>query len=153
MIICLRLGHSTTGRWGSPMVHACTFNFTLHCTGPYWCAQDNIAVTYSACTTAPGLISVSKLVAITYTTALSLTIDPPSHLKASRVYLFSGTLDSVVVPGGCASLSRPHPLPALLVWMYMCTCIAYTLYGTVLTGVLNSVEPGTSNRDTFSCPL
>ena len=47
----------------------------------------------------PELISVDKLVTITYTTALSDTIDKPSHLANDRVYLFSGTKDTVVNSG------------------------------------------------------
>ncbi len=44
-------------------------------------------------------INVAELVTITHTTALTATIDLPEHLKGDRVYLFSGTKDSVVVPG------------------------------------------------------
>lgn len=44
-------------------------------------------------------IDVSELVSITYGTSLTGTIDLPSNLKMDRVYLFSGTKDTVVVPG------------------------------------------------------
>jgi len=54
----------------------------------------------------PELISVSELVAITYTTAVSKTIDKPSHLANDRVYLFSGSLDSVVDPGVVKKLAE-----------------------------------------------
>ena len=47
----------------------------------------------------PVAICVSELVSITYEASLTGTIDPPSHLKDSRVYLFSGTHDTAVVPG------------------------------------------------------
>ena len=53
----------------------------------------------SACMLHPELILTAELVSITYTTALTATIDSPSHLKGDRVYLFSGALDTVVLPG------------------------------------------------------
>ncbi len=49
---------------------------------------------------------MAELVAITYTTALSGTIDKPSHLSSDRVYLFSGSLDSQVHPGVMKKLSQ-----------------------------------------------
>ncbi len=60
----------------------------------------------SACTKSPDLISVDELVAVTWTTALSGTIDKPSHLANDRVYLFSGSLDSVVDPGVVKKLAQ-----------------------------------------------
>lgn len=47
----------------------------------------------------PSLISVKELIGITYNTAVTATIDHPSNLKDSRVYLFSGTQDTVVKQG------------------------------------------------------
>ena len=47
----------------------------------------------------PELIVVSQLVTITYTAAVFLTIDSPSNIKNDNVYLYSGTADTVVVPG------------------------------------------------------
>lgn len=44
-------------------------------------------------------INVSELVSITYSTSLTGTIDLPRNLKMDRVYLFSGTKDTVVDPG------------------------------------------------------
>ena len=67
--------------------------------GPFWCAQDDIAIALSACMTKPELISVSSLVAVTGTTAISRTIDEPSNMKNHKVFLFSGTNDTIVVPG------------------------------------------------------
>jgi len=52
-----------------------------------------------ACMKNPALIVVQRLVSITYTTALSLTIDNPVNMKNDAVYLFSGTNDTVVVQG------------------------------------------------------
>ena len=67
--------------------------------GPFWCAQDDVAIALSACMKSPDLISVDKLVTITYTTALSDSIDNPTNMASDRVYLFSGTKDTVVNPG------------------------------------------------------
>lgn len=68
-------------------------------TGPFWCAKDDVEIAVSSCMTKPEKISVDELVGITYTTALTATIDPPSNLKNDKIYLFSGTLDTVVDPG------------------------------------------------------
>ena len=67
--------------------------------GPFWCAEDSTSKALTACMKDPSLISVAGLVTITYSTALTGTIDHPSNLKDSRVYLFSGTQDSVVKQG------------------------------------------------------
>ena len=47
----------------------------------------------------PEKMSVSKLIGITYSTALTLTIDNPSNMKKHKVFLFSGTKDVIVVQG------------------------------------------------------
>ena len=47
----------------------------------------------------PVAICVSELVSITYEISLTGAIDPPSYLNDSRVYLFSGILDTVIVQG------------------------------------------------------
>jgi len=67
--------------------------------GPFWCAQDNLPTALTTCMISPALISVTELVTITYNTAATETIDPPSYLNNDHVYLFSGTLDTVVNPG------------------------------------------------------
>lgn len=67
--------------------------------GPFWCSQGLLDVALTSCMTTPALISVSELVAITHTTALSGFIDAPSHLKDDSVWLFSGRDDSVVNSG------------------------------------------------------
>ena len=69
------------------------------CKGPFWCAQDNLNIAYTACMEKPALIVVPELVNITYMTALSLTIDNPINIKNDPVYLFSGTRDTVIVQG------------------------------------------------------
>ena len=68
-------------------------------TGPFWCAQDDLTIALTPCMKDPNKISVNKLVYITYTTAMTRTIDFPSNLKDDRVFLLSGALDTVVVPG------------------------------------------------------
>ena len=77
--------------------------------GPFWCAQDDIEIALSSCMVKPELISVAELVAITYTTALSKSIDYPSHLSSDRVFLFSGTLDTVVDPGKARCTQQVRP--------------------------------------------
>ena len=67
--------------------------------GPFWCAQDDIEIALGACMKMPVGIDVAELITITHTTALTATIDLPEHLKGDRVYLFSGTKDSVVLQG------------------------------------------------------
>lgn len=68
--------------------------------GPYYCAQANIAIALSACMTHPALILVPELIAITKSTAAFGYIDNPNaYLSDSKVFLASGTLDSVVNTG------------------------------------------------------
>ncbi len=76
--------------------------------GPFWCAQDNVYIALNSCMKYPELISVSELVKITYSTALSLTIDSPSNMKNDRVYLFSGSQDTVVKQGMCVYALHVH---------------------------------------------
>ena len=64
----------------------------------------------------PELISVSELVKITYSTALSLTIDSPSNMKNDRVYLFSGSQDTVVKQGMCVYALHVH-LNSYVIWI------------------------------------
>jgi hypothetical protein len=54
----------------------------------------------------PELIIVDELVTITDATALTGTIDDPALLKTSRVWLYSGTKDTVVVPGVMKKLEK-----------------------------------------------
>ncbi len=74
--------------------------------GPFWCAQDDLVIAKSACTVNPELINVPELVDITFATAATGTIDLPSHMQNDKVYLFSGSLDSVVVPGVVKKLAE-----------------------------------------------
>jgi hypothetical protein len=67
--------------------------------GPFFCAQDNLSIALTSCTKDPVLISVTELVAITHNTAATFTIDSPDNLKNDKVFVFAGTLDSVVHSG------------------------------------------------------
>jgi len=66
---------------------------------PYWCSQGSSAVSLSNCQKSPNSISISNLVAYTTNAFSNHTIDNPSNLAKSKVFLFSGTLDTVVAPG------------------------------------------------------
>lgn len=66
---------------------------------PYWCAQDNVVIAQANCMKYPDLISVTELIAATTYAYATGTVDSPSILSTSKVYLYSGTLDSVVNPG------------------------------------------------------
>eukprot|EP01029_Cantina_marsupialis_P027871 TRINITY_DN774109_c0_g1_i1.p1 TRINITY_DN774109_c0_g1~~TRINITY_DN774109_c0_g1_i1.p1 ORF type:complete len:333 (-),score=81.22 TRINITY_DN774109_c0_g1_i1:603-1601(-) len=68
--------------------------------GPFYCSNNNVALALANCMKTPDLISVTELEAITYQTHYTTdTIDNPHNMKGSRVYLFSGTEDTVVFPG------------------------------------------------------
>jgi hypothetical protein len=66
---------------------------------PYWCAQDSATIALSSCTQYPSLISLTALYAATEYAYVVNSIDDPSLLQNSRVWLFSGTLDQTVYPG------------------------------------------------------
>jgi hypothetical protein len=77
--------------------------------GPYYCARGNagIATTrcsctgidlffWSSCRVTPGGTGVDQLIAITARNADDGAIDPTTHLSRQRIWMFSGTKDSVV---------------------------------------------------------
>lgn len=66
--------------------------------GPFYCAQGSITNATGRCMTHSTSIPVSTLVSTTNSWASSGLIDPVSNLANSKLYLFSGSLDSVVVP-------------------------------------------------------
>ena len=72
--------------------------------GPYYCAQSSVAIAVSACATAPSLINVKELVQITKNTERTGTIDSLDNLQTSRVYLLSGSKDTVVTSGVVSKL-------------------------------------------------
>jgi len=67
--------------------------------GPYWCAQGDLAVALTSCTTDPEFISVDELIDATSFAYDAESIDDPSNLKNQPVYLFSGTEDRTVYQG------------------------------------------------------
>jgi hypothetical protein len=65
--------------------------------GPFYCAESNIEyATHKCMDQSLGPPETDKLIALTSTDAALGYVDNPSHLKNSRVYLFSGKDDSVV---------------------------------------------------------
>lgn len=67
--------------------------------GPFYCAQFNLEIAQGPCMAYPDLIVAKELEGITAATALSGFIDGTKNLADARVYLFSGSKDSVVHPG------------------------------------------------------
>eukprot|EP01102_Stenamoeba_stenopodia_P010407 TRINITY_DN3131_c0_g1_i1.p1 TRINITY_DN3131_c0_g1~~TRINITY_DN3131_c0_g1_i1.p1 ORF type:complete len:341 (+),score=58.22 TRINITY_DN3131_c0_g1_i1:118-1140(+) len=66
---------------------------------PYWCAQAEVGIATTACESDYGLISVTELIAATeYAYGLD-SIDSPDFLKQSKVWLYTGKNDTVVVSG------------------------------------------------------
>jgi poly(3-hydroxybutyrate) depolymerase len=61
----------------------------------YYCNQYNLALWGEACTTGVG-VSVSSLVSYTKMQANAGNIDPVSNIGGKPIYMFSGTLDTVV---------------------------------------------------------
>lgn len=72
--------------------------------GPYYCARSDVgtATTVCSCTgfgvcqVRPGGTDVAALVAITDSNAARGAVDPTSHLAGQRIWLFSGSADSIV---------------------------------------------------------
>ena len=77
----------------------CVHAIAITCTVPYWCAQLGLEHAMIDCMTVPSLIDVQKLVEATEFAYATGTIDNPSHLSKDRVFLFSGSNDTVVHPG------------------------------------------------------
>lgn len=67
--------------------------------GPYYCAEGSVFSATGRCMVSPSSIPISTLVNTTNSWASQGLIDPVVNLQGSRVYLFSGTLDSSVKPG------------------------------------------------------
>lgn len=67
--------------------------------GPFYCAEGSVLNATGRCMTSPAGIPTSTLVNTTHTWASQGDIDPVSHLQNSKVYLFSGSVDSVVKTG------------------------------------------------------
>ena len=74
--------------------------------GPYYCAQGLATLATTRCLTRDSAPPVQALEATARTWAAAGSIDPTSHLRVSKVYLFAGSRDSVVVPALVADLKR-----------------------------------------------
>lgn len=66
--------------------------------GPFYCAEGSVVNATGRCMTHSSSIPVAGLVSTTNSWASSGLIDPVANLNGSKVYLFSGTSDSTVVP-------------------------------------------------------
>jgi len=66
---------------------------------PYGCASLHITDALHACGKEPDLISIPDLITATTSAHEAGSIDATSHLANAKVWLYSGTKDSVVLPG------------------------------------------------------
>ncbi|XP_053572209.1 uncharacterized protein LOC128662445 [Bombina bombina] len=67
--------------------------------GPYFCAQGSMTTALNACMKLPLSINVETLKSKAQSYVTSLLLDPLSNLAGSKVFIFSGSRDTVVVPG------------------------------------------------------
>ncbi|RYG12232.1 MAG: hypothetical protein EON92_08765, partial [Burkholderiales bacterium] len=67
--------------------------------GPFYCAEGSIVNATGRCMASPAGIPTSSLVTTTNNWATQGVIDPVANLASSKVYLFSGSIDSTVKPG------------------------------------------------------
>ena len=67
--------------------------------GPFYCAEGSIVNATGRCMASPAGIPTSTLVSTTNSWASQGSIDPVVNLQNSRVYLFSGSIDSTVKTG------------------------------------------------------
>ena len=67
--------------------------------GPFYCAEASLIYATLRCVSTPSLIPVDQLVALTKFDAVYGYIDSTSYMSNSRVFLISGTKDTVVVQG------------------------------------------------------
>ena len=67
--------------------------------GPFYCAEGSIVNATGRCMASPAGIPTSTLVSTTNSWASQGLIDPVANLQTSKVYLFSGSIDSTVKTG------------------------------------------------------
>ena len=82
--------------------------------GPYWCAQDSVAIALQACSDDTVPIDLQPLYARTAEYAQQHKIDSLANLARSRTYFFHGTLDSTVktpVADALATYYRHYGVP------------------------------------------
>ena len=94
MAVQLHVAYSATFKKGVGVVAA----------GPFYCAQGSVVYATGRCMTHNTSIPVNNLISVTNSWAAVGAIDPTSNLAASKVYLFSGTRDSVVDQGVVSDL-------------------------------------------------
>lgn len=88
MAVQLHVAYSNTFR-GAGVVAA----------GPFYCAENSMFNAIGKCMARPTEIDVNRLLSITRQLAKTNEIDSVANLQESKVYLYSGTLDSTVRPG------------------------------------------------------
>jgi len=76
--------------------------------GPYFCAQDLVGVALTICMSEPAGIDLSVINAAVRGFASLGDIDPLSNVANHRVYLYSGTQDTVVDPGVVQALQSQY---------------------------------------------
>ena len=94
MAVQMHVAHSATFKKGVGVVAG----------GPYDCAEGSVVNALGRCMKHYPSIPVNRLAEATRQRAAGGAIDPVAHLGAGRVYLFSGTRDSVVAPGVVSDL-------------------------------------------------
>ena len=89
MAVQLHVGHSATFAKGAGIVAG----------GPFYCAEGSIVNATGRCMASPAGIPTNTLVNTTNSWASAGSIDPVANLQGSKVYLFSGSIDSTVKTG------------------------------------------------------
>ena len=89
MAVQLHVAYSATFKKGAGVVAG----------GPFYCAENSVVNATGRCMASPASIPTSTLVSTTTSWANQGLIDPVANLQTSKVYLFSGSLDSVVKTG------------------------------------------------------
>eukprot|EP00035_Acanthoeca_spectabilis_P012950 m.235657 g.235657 ORF g.235657 m.235657 type:complete len:306 (-) comp15762_c1_seq1:8-925(-) len=74
--------------------------------GPFWCAEDNVEIALHACMVEPQNINTPALNFFTQQAANVLSIDSLANLKSAKVFIYSGTKDTVVIPGVAPKLAE-----------------------------------------------
>ncbi len=94
MAVQLHVAYSATFQKGAGVVAG----------GVFYCAEGSVVNATGRCMASPAGIPTSALVTTTNNWASQGLIDPVANLQSSKVYMFSGTLDSVVKTGGMDAL-------------------------------------------------
>jgi len=76
--------------------------------GPYFCAMDVIGFALTACMSQPQLIELPIIEEAVKGFAALGSIDEVSNLANHKIYIFSGTLDTIVAPGVVKALEQEY---------------------------------------------